>query len=44
MNENNDSSYNNSPIKEIENSRKLLDSTKKSYIDGSLFSKNISKG
>ena len=41
MKENNNSSYNNSPIKEIDNSRKL-ESTKKS--NGSYISKNISKG
>ena len=43
MKENNNSSINNSPIKEIDNSRKL-DSTKKSNIDASFISKNVSKG
>lgn len=36
------SNYNDSLIKEIDNSRRL-DTSKKSYIDGSIITKNISK-
>ena len=42
MKENNDSSYNNSPVKEVDNSRKI-DTPKKSFIESSSVSKNVSK-
>jgi len=42
MKENNNSSYNNSPVREVDISKKL-DTNKKSFIESSSVSKNVSK-